>query len=182
MFVYDMWGTCFIYCVNFDSFSFFFYVVRMWSLPIQWIRLSGRGKHQRESKTGWKGGDNMGHGIPVGLLEEVMFELRHKYRAISDTWILGKGCSLQREFDKCQGLEAGTSLKKPLMFEEGNWGADNEVKLPRRINGNAKWGSRAGQHETPDLPKTSAWKKVTSVGHFHRAEYSRFENNMCFCF
>lgn len=106
----------------------------------------------------------MGHGIPSRPLGGSDFELSHRCRAKLGTRMLGRGCSLQREFDKCQGLEAGTSLKKPLSFEEGSGFRRNSLKqaqrtiseVHRRINGDTKCGEfRAGSRETPVVLKTS---------------------------
>lgn len=74
----------------------------------------------------------MGHGIPSRPLGGSDFELSHRCRAKLGTWMLGRGCSLQREFDKRQGLEAGTSLKKSLRFEEGSEFRRNSLKQAQR--------------------------------------------------
>lgn len=73
-----------------------------------------------------------------------------------------------RENGKCQGPEAGTSLKKPLDVwgRKLGWRRNSlkqaprtlTVKLPRRMNRDCKWGFRAGQCEKPGLLKTSTWK------------------------
>lgn len=171
MLVYDMWGTCFLYCVNFDSFSFFFYVVHMWSLPVQWIRLSGHGKYQRESKTE---GDRV-----VITWDTVSQEASWRKWYLSwDTnigltqtheyWEKGVPCrenlTSVKALRQVQVWKSHWCLRKVIGVQEEQLetgSEDNEVTLPRRINGNAKWGSTAGQHETPGLPKTSAWEKVT---------------------
>lgn len=74
----------------------------------------------------------MGHRIPSRPLGGSDFELGHRCRAKGGTWMLGRGCYLQREFDKCQGLEAGTSLKKPLRFEEGSGSRRSSLKQAQR--------------------------------------------------
>lgn len=76
----------------------------------------------QESKTGEaQSGGGGGGGRSAGSLEEVRFELRHKYRVKPGMWVSGSQCFLQRN-GKRQGLEVGIRLKKSRRFEEGNWG------------------------------------------------------------
>ena len=59
----------------------------MWRLRVQWLTISGSGTHSRASKAEgdrvWVTCDRV---FPESLLEEVVFELRHKYSSSPGTW------------------------------------------------------------------------------------------------